>query len=96
MTTTQKTTQDLIDRALRGEETDPQVVIYWDDQDPQNPGPAYRIGDPASGQQESGALDCVGFSEPSADGIVPLDGYFGRDGRYLGPDQDGLYPLLLA
>jgi len=61
-------------------------------QDPTNEGPAYRIGEPGSGQQESGALEFAGWSEDrEVEGYV-LDAYFDGDGRYLGPDQHGVYP----
>ena len=88
-------TSDAISAALRGE--DSPAVIYWDTQDPANPGPAYRRTD----CEESGALDFVkwGANEPAnctpdvTDGYQ-LEYYFGTDGAYKGPDDFGVFPVL--
>lgn len=90
---TEKTTQDLINLAAAGEETPVPVEIYWDEQDPENAGPAYRIGEPGSGHQETGEMEFAGWSTNDEDSMgYVLDAYFDGDGRYLGPDGDGVHP----
>lgn len=87
--------QTIIDQALRGEATPGHsVTIYWDGQDPNNGGPAYRIVD-AAGHEESGALHHRGWSADDTDGYY-LTEYFGPTDEYRGPDQDGVYPILSA
>lgn len=104
MTTT--TIQDLIDDASAGCETPVRVEIYWDTQDPDNEGPAYRIGDPGEGGQESGTLEFSGWSaggsatradaierqetEPQATELDNLEGYNVSD--YFGGDGAYLGP----
>jgi hypothetical protein len=65
------------------------VCIYWDDADPENTGPAWVSED------GSGRLDLVGWSDGSVDGGGRnVAHYFNADGLYLGPDCDGVYPIL--
>jgi len=71
--------------------------IYWDKSDPQNIGPAYRDCDESGREIESGALEFIGWSN----GAEYLDGYnlgdyFDGDGAYLGPDSDGIEPVLVG
>lgn len=78
----------------------PNVVLYWDKQDPQNPGPAYRLSRDNGG--ESGSLDVTGWAhvsgrkveESEVAGYNIADYFTGADGAYAGPDQDGIYPVL--
>lgn len=64
------------------------LEIYWDTQDPDNEGAAWRT------QSVSGSIDHVGWSGDCEIGMNLLD-YFGPDGRYIGPDCQGVYPLFL-
>lgn len=86
--TTTTTLQDRINAAAAGLEST--VAIYWDDQDPQNAGPAYRDGTAPHGT--SGELDFAGWSSDDCDGYE-LDHYFDNDGSYIGPDAGGVHPL---
>lgn len=73
------------------------ITIYWDKQDPDNVGPAWRTAD------DSGAMEFVRWTaaDPrnAASDVVEgysLESYFGGpDGAYLGPDQHGVYPVLI-
>lgn len=81
-------TQDKVNAVARGESVDG-VLIVWDDQDACNIGPAFRDG------KESGGLEFVGWSGKT-DGFendtYHVAEFFDGDGRYLGPDQHGVYP----
>jgi hypothetical protein len=82
----------LIERKLAGQDTgDAEVSIHWDDQDPQNAGPAYRIRH--EGREESGSLEHVGWSHDATEGYNGAD-FFDEEGNYRGPDQHGVYPIL--
>ena len=83
------TTQDMIDAVLAGDQVDG-VTVYWDTSAPQNIGPAYRVRH-ADGREESGALIFGCWSQDGCDGYQ-LEYYFDGDGRYRGPDADGVYP----
>ena len=72
-------------KAAKSEESE--ITIYWDRQDPNNVGAAYRYRDGS----DSGSLEFIRWSEP-AEGYE-LENYFDGDGRYLGPDQHGVYPV---
>lgn len=76
------TIQRRIDHAAMGIENG--VTIYWDTQDPRNPGAAFRDGD------DSGPLE---ITDDTYNGLIPHDGYFGPDGAYLGPDEHGTHLL---
>ena len=75
-------------KASKGQESD--IEIYWDKQDPANAGTAYRYRDGS----DSGSLYFVRWSEPEEG--YELEHYFDGDGRYLGPDQHGVYPILVS
>lgn len=88
--TTKTTFAERLAAQLRGEDCG--IVIYWDDQDASNPGPAYRDDrEPVNG---SGQLDFVRWSA-EAEGYN-LGDYFPGAGLYAGPDQHGVYPVLTA
>lgn len=83
---------------LCGEESG--IVIYWDAQDSANAGPAYR--DESDLSNGSGALDFGGWGRVGG-GIGDHDcqgysvsDYFGDNGQYRGPDEFGVYPVLMA
>ena len=80
-----------IKSALRGEPSS--VVIYWDESDPKNPGPAYKAKRGDDGN--SGSLDFDGWVNGDGEG-ANISHFFGPDGLYLGPDQDGMYPDLVS
>lgn len=80
------TTADLIAAALKNPNAE-DITIFWDRQDANNEGPAWRT------ETESGALEFRGWSSNDAEGYH-LGDYF-QGGRYLGPDQDGIYPILI-
>lgn len=65
-----------------------QVELYWDKQDQNNPGPAYRYLDGS----ESGPCDVTGWSDACRP-RVSIEDYFDGDGKYLGPDSEGVYPI---
>lgn len=81
------TTAELIEAALK-DSTTSGITLYWDTQDPSNVGPAYRTAD------ESGALELLRW-EGDATGMNVEDFFRGPDGAYLGPDQDGVHPVLI-
>jgi hypothetical protein len=91
-------TNELIAAALK-ERSAHGITLYWDDQDPNNVGPAYRVDG-----GESGALEFVRWNAPDPRDCEPdvvegycLEPYFnGPDRAYLGPDQYGVYPGLVA
>lgn len=92
--TREQTTQDAVDFEARtpGHSN---CEIYWDDSDPGDEGPAYRIRRPwAVGADESGPLDFAGWSsdDDHEDDTYQLSAYFDAGGRYLGPDQHGVHP----
>lgn len=93
MTLTTRSTY-LFDAKLRDSTLDSPITIYWDSQNKNNPGPAYR--DEKTG--ESGSLEFAGWSDgASGDTGRHLEDYFrGPDGSYLGPDCDGVFPILRA
>lgn len=64
------------------------ITIYWDSQDSENIGPAYR------GKSESGPLHFDRWSngKPHIAGYNYGD-YFDAAGCYLGPDDYGVYPI---
>lgn len=85
-------TQDKINTVASGEEIN-SVMIYWDSAAAGNEGPAYRDGD------ESGALEFAGWAgavDGSEDDTYHVSNFFGADGKYLGPDQHGVYPRFEA
>lgn len=62
------------------------VVICWDDA---TDSPAYREGDIC------GLLEFTGWGgsvDGAEDDTYHISSYFGADGKYLGPDQHGVYP----
>ena len=76
-----------IDAALTGAASE--VTLYWDTQDPNAVGPAYRTGD------DCGPLEFFGFVGADDKTLYTLESFFGGpDQTYLGPDQDGVYPEL--
>ena len=95
-----KTLKELIE-ALKST-TSPDVLIYWDRQDRNNEGPAYRVTTGEINQRESGALDLAGWAHVSGRKVEDSEvvgynvgDYFGLSGgEYKGPDQDGIYPVL--
>jgi hypothetical protein len=81
--------QCLIDRAAAGEAV-PCLTLYYDTQDPADPGPAYRTA------EEGGALELCGWGGPAdgtEDSSYRIGEFFGDDGAYRGPDNEGVYPL---
>ena len=77
-------TADLIEKALVSPSTTPEIIIYWDRQDPDNTGPAYRRTD----VQESGPLELLRWH---GDAIgAHLEDFF-RSDSYLGHGQAGTY-----
>ena len=81
---------DRINQAASGGHIDG-VVIYWDTAAVGDEGAAYRDGD------ESGSLDFTGWAgatEGLEESTYHMSDYFGADGKYLGPDQHGVYPQL--
>lgn len=85
-------TTDRINAVAAGEEISG-VVIYWDSAAVGNEGPAYRDGG------DSGALEFCGWAgsvDGSEDDTYSVGNYFGADGKYLGPDQHGVYPIFEA
>lgn len=83
------TTNEAINSAAAGQ--DSTVEIYWDSQDPSDAGVAYRFTDGS----DSGPCEFVRWSADDADGYNIGD-YFDADGRYQGPDADGVYPVFVA
>jgi hypothetical protein len=67
-----------------------EVLIYWDDQNADDAGAAYRT---TAG--ESGPLHFEGWSSADANGYE-LAHYFDSQGEYKGPDADGVYPIFSA
>ena len=90
------TTTNEINAAAAGK--DSTIRIYWDSQDPGNVGPAWTDG------VVSGGCDFVGWSNgpqgcrwPDKEKYMEaLAEYFDGDGRYTGPDSDGIYPTFEA
>jgi len=82
-------TTEAIEAALKGETSD--VVIYWDSQDSNNEGPAFR----RESTQESGALEFRGWIGENTNGYFLGEYFKGPDSAYLGPDSDGVYPNLI-
>lgn len=92
---TELTLDERISETLHGRKL---LTIWWDTQDPNNEGPAYMDG-PGG---ESGPLHHIAWAradgrplaERDVDGYL-LEAYFsGPDREYIGPDQDGVYPVL--
>lgn len=81
-------TAELIENALVNPSTTPEILIYWDRQDPDNIGPAYRRTD----IQESGPLELLKWNGDATG--AHLEDFFRFD-TYLGPDGDGVYPVLI-
>lgn len=95
MKTTTAPFSDRLALALRGEESS--VEVYWDEQDKNNAGPAYR--DEETG--ESGSLEFTGDwlsldGHEGETGGYYLTAYFKQNGKYQGPDMYGVYPSLEA
>lgn len=68
---------------------DSPVRVYWDEQDPADCGPAWKS------DTDSDRLDHWGWAGCDDDGEGRhISDYFGADGYYLGPDADGVYPVL--
>lgn len=92
------TTADLISAALKNPATKG-ITLYWDKQVPGEHGPAYRAYLEAENGDailnESGPLDLVRW-EGDSQGMNVEDFFRGPDGAYLGPDEDGVYPILIA
>jgi cytolysin (calcineurin-like family phosphatase) len=88
------TIANLIAAALKDTTTEG-ITIYWDSQDSENEGPAWRT------ETESGALEFRGWTAEDKRNATPdvVEGYnvsdYFRSGRYLGPDQYGVYPILI-
>lgn len=81
------TTTERVNEAAAGRDNG--VVIYWDAASYGDAGTAYRDG------QESGAIECVGWSGPIAgDNTLNVSDFF-CGGRYLGPDKDGRHPIFV-
>ncbi|NBW12075.1 MAG: hypothetical protein EBR82_28995 [Caulobacteraceae bacterium] len=83
----EKTPADLVSKALQDPRY-PGITLYWDRQDPSNEGPAYRT------DHESGPLHFLGW-EGDGTGMELAAFFRGPDGIYLGPDDDGTYPVLV-
>lgn len=82
------TTNEAIKAAAAGQ--DSPVEIYWDTQDPSNPGAAYRYTDGS----DSGACEFVEWSNGEQEyGGIYVGEYFDGEGRYQGPDSEGVYPV---
>ena len=78
---------ELIEAALKNPATKG-ITLYWDRQDSANEGPAYRTSD------DSGSLELLRWEGDAAG--MHLENFFrGPDGAYLGPDADGVYPVLI-
>ena len=78
-------TNELIAAALKNPATNG-ITLYWD----KNSGPAYRT------EADSGALELLKWSTEASEGQNLEDYFRGADGAYLGPDEDGVYPVLIA
>ena len=86
--------------ALKSAKSD-EVLIYWDSQDSNNPGAAYRTTTGEQDRRESGPLwlnDWAHVSGREVDesevvGYNAGDYFGGNDGAYSGPDKDGIYPI---
>jgi hypothetical protein len=99
-------TTEAIEAALKGETSD--AVIYWDKQDASNEGPAFRrestqesgalefLGWAATdGRKYDVIYDGLGSQRVKLGEGYFLGEYFkGRDAAYIGPDSDGVYPIL--
>lgn len=80
--------------ALVGKQS--QASIFWEKQNPNKEGPVYHIG------KETGLLEFVRWthvsgrsvSESEVFGRKARDYFTGPGGSYLGPDSNGIYPLL--
>lgn len=83
--------QEQIDRALQG--LDSEATIYWDTQDPNNTGPAFRCGDTSGALEFHSWQQYNGLTTDHIEGYCVAD-YFDHDGRYLGLDVGGVYPIL--
>lgn len=86
-------TKNEIMKALRGEPSS--VTLYWDKQDSNSEGPAYRTAD----NGESGALDLIRWANingtpATAEGRELWMYFEGPNDTYTGPDCYGVFPLL--
>lgn len=89
MTPTSRPIHDLIRAAcMSPNAASPEILLYWDVQDPANPGPAYRTA------TDSGPCELMHWNG-SSQGMHLEDFFRGPDGAYLGPDSDGVYPILI-
>lgn len=91
--------QELIESALLSASTD-SVTLYWDYSAGEDEGPAFRFSDE---DKTSGPLDFQGWLRDGkkvegeeAAGYTVGAFFRGHDGAYLGPDEDGIYPALVA
>lgn len=84
---------EIVNALAAGKETTADsAILYWDDQDAANAGPAYRV---KFGEDEfSGPLELEGWSS-DVDGYE-LAHYFDAQGEYKGPDAVGVYPIFSA
>ena len=85
------------DKLIFGPDSHLKKVIFWDKSDPNNIGPAYRLYDDGV-EVDSGPLEFVGwwkdFKRIEVEGYN-LHDYFDEDGKFLGPDEDGVCPVLI-
>ena len=68
----------------------PEITIYWDAQDSNNEGPAWRT------DTESGSLEFVQWNDPDDAEGYNVREYFGQNGEYKGPDCYGIHPIFEA
>jgi len=80
--------QTRLNQAAAGEDNG--IVIFWDNSDPENEGPAYRDG------AESGPLEFAAWDDPgdiTETTAYQLSDYFGYNCNYRGVDCHGVHPL---
>lgn len=76
-----------INLAQAGE--DSPLVIYWDESDVGNEGPAYRYKDGS----DSGSLEYWVWSKPLVASAYSIEDFFLNNCEYSGPDELGVYPI---
>ena len=78
-----------------------EIEIYWDRQDSNNAGPAFREATGPIDQRDSGPLEFCGWGHTSGRPVVESEvivyhiaDYFSENCAYRGPDDFGIYPIL--
>ena len=81
---------DTANKIASGETVDG-VRLLWCDQDPNNPGAYLRFADGTADEP----LEFAQWSDGDATKNIHYGNWFrpGADPCYLGPDEDGLYPM---